>query len=141
MDLILGSDSLNLRDYLSLAATSRSLRACFYTPTPSQYSPLWRSLIALRPMLEQGRQNFKKLKEPQIAKSIEKIWSNGLKIDKDTMEVIREEFEEAQDTTGKKRKRQEERDLAIRSKEWEHAIDLVHTTVSLPLSRPAHLGS
>jgi len=92
-------------------------------------------------MLEQGRQNFKKLKEPQIAKSIEKIWSNGLKIDKDTMEVIREEFEEAQDTTGKKRKRQEERDLAIRSKEWEHAIDLVHTTVSLPLSRPAHLGS
>ena len=81
-------------------------------------------------MIEQGRQNFKKLKESGIAKSIHEIWSNGLRIDKDAMEVIREEFEEAQDTTGKKRKRQEERDLAIRSKEWEHAIDLVHTTVS-----------
>jgi len=82
-------------------------------------------------MLEQGRQNVKKLKQPEIAKTIEEIWSNGLKVDKARMKVMREERDdEREGATGKKRKRKEESDLAIRSKEWETAIDLVHTTVS-----------
>ncbi|GAA5953638.1 hypothetical protein JCM3765_006923 [Sporobolomyces pararoseus] len=133
LDRILGNAVLNLRDHLALAATCRSLRACYYTPTTTLYSSLWGALVALRPPIEQGRLITRKLASKEIEETIHKIWSNSLKVDPESMQVIlRDENSNVEEEGGggvaaAPAKKQKKKEGAIRSKEWENAIDLVHT--------------
>ncbi|GAA5997119.1 hypothetical protein JCM5350_000653 [Sporobolomyces pararoseus] len=133
LDLILGDVALSLRDHLALAATCRSLRACYYTSTTTTlYSSLWRALVALRPPIEQGRLVTRKLASKEIEETIHKIWSNGLKVDADSMQVIPHDADSDEEDAGEgavnlSKKKNKKVEGAIRSKEWENAIDLVHT--------------
>ncbi|GAA5830883.1 hypothetical protein JCM3766R1_003460 [Sporobolomyces carnicolor] len=142
LDLILSSDSLTLRDHLALAATCRPLRACYFSsPSPSAplaplYSSLWRALVALRPPVEHGRSNVRKLTAPEIENLIYQIWSIGTQqVDTDAIQFIRSSEESDDDDEGgggaAARPRANKTSLVgvepIRSKEWDNAIDLVHT--------------
>jgi len=146
LDLVFSDTALNLRDHLALAATCRSILACYYSPPFSAhshsggYSSLWRALVALRPPVEQGQLKTRKLADSKIEETINKIWTNGAKVDTDTFKVIREDLlESSDDEDGQggggavthQKKKKEKTNLAIRSKEWDNAIDLVHTIVSL----------
>ncbi|GAA5927987.1 hypothetical protein JCM10213_000943 [Rhodosporidiobolus nylandii] len=59
IDQILADPVLDLRDHLSLAGTSRTLRSAYYTPPPPSFfetatpfsSPLWSALMSSRPFL------------------------------------------------------------------------------------------
>jgi len=82
----------------------------------------------------------RKLADSKIEETINKIWTNGAKVDTDTFKVIREDLlESSDDEDGQggggavthQKKKKEKTNLAIRSKEWDNAIDLVHTIVSL----------
>jgi len=82
---------------------------------------------------------MRKLADSKIEETINKIWTNGSRIDTDTFKVIREDIiESSDDEDGQggggsvnQKKKKEKTNLAIRSKEWDNAIDLVHTIVSL----------
>ncbi|GAA5917453.1 uncharacterized protein JCM6883_004816, partial [Sporobolomyces salmoneus] len=128
LDQILSDVSLNLRDHLSLAASCRSLRACYYSPS---YSSLWRALVALRPPVEQGRLNVKKSTSSsrENERLVRRIWSNGLKVDTEQMQVIQVK-EGGGGGAVARPPTDESAAIAIRSKEWDNAIDLVHTIVS-----------
>ncbi|GAA6014524.1 hypothetical protein JCM11491_004524 [Sporobolomyces phaffii] len=153
LDLVLSDPALNLRDHLALAATCRCLRACYVTvsSTAPTYSSLWRALVALRPPIEKGALAVKKLRDPDLEQLVYKIWSNALNLDIDSIAFIRQTHDDDDDDddddesdvgdgyggavvranrNGKKKRARNDRDsddLAIRSKEWDNAIDLVHT--------------
>ncbi|GAA5905588.1 uncharacterized protein JCM6883_005379 [Sporobolomyces salmoneus] len=152
LDLILGEESLNLRDHLALAATCRSLRACYYTPSSSsnsdpnassnsRHSLLWSSLLKLRPMPRQARRylDYDPSMEEEVF-AVEHIWTNA-EIDPSDenqvkeMQVVRVlpkdwELTKAGKARKNKRKRGEEDDkegdLGIKSKEWNEALENVN---------------
>ncbi|GAA5980326.1 hypothetical protein JCM5350_000945 [Sporobolomyces pararoseus] len=133
LDRILGNVALNLRDHLALAATCRSIRACYHTSTTTtRYSSLWRALVAVRPPIEQGRLVTRKLASKEIEEKIHKIWSNRLQVDADSMQVIPHDADSDEEDAGEgavnlNKNKNKKVEGAIRSKEWENAIDLVHT--------------
>ncbi|GAA5946841.1 hypothetical protein JCM3765_002039 [Sporobolomyces pararoseus] len=148
LDLVLGQESLNLRDHLALAATSRSLRACYYTPceedsdasSNSRHSVLWSGLLNLRPMPEQAIRYFEEATDEETF-AVEHIWTNApfdpnnIEELGDQMQIVRVLPDDWNLTKkGKprkyKRRRQEgddpEGDLGIKSKEWLLALEKVN---------------
>ncbi|GAA5917014.1 hypothetical protein JCM6882_001304 [Rhodosporidiobolus microsporus] len=133
LDQILSDPSLNLRDHLSLAATCRTLRACYYTRLPSDHSqpdsPLWNGLMALRCTPQNGqRKAANGACTAQEAATVDKIWT-GRKVDPLEMEVVGRMPDSVQLPGSKKRQLgpfNGWEGKAVRSYGWERAILVVH---------------
>ncbi|GAA5993025.1 hypothetical protein JCM5350_004904 [Sporobolomyces pararoseus] len=142
LDIILGDQGINLRDHLALAATCRSLRSCYYTPceedfeisSDSRRSTLWSGLIKLRPSPHHEIVYFP---PPTVEEqfSVEHVWTNSKVEDVDEMQVLNPDGEGPVYTGKRKRatvdddddEYDEDEDVVIRSKEWNEAIEYVHT--------------
>ena len=148
LDQILSDSDLNLRDHLALAATNRSLRSCYSSPS------IWSALIALRPIPStlddvdedsygdifehfQSRKDAE-YRQPENVRNrriLSTIWSGK---DADTSKKGSNVLTDApnrgeQVEIGKKRDLEEmEKDsvVVVRPAEWEEAIKLVHEKVS-----------
>ncbi|GAA5863746.1 hypothetical protein JCM8547_006052 [Rhodosporidiobolus lusitaniae] len=131
-----------LRDHLSLASVSRTLRACYYTPlVPPSYaqpsSTLWSGLTNLRPHTVAGQPatTTEKGKEKVAeVRAVNRIWTNGVRVDPLEMEVIGREEQEAVENGGKGKKRAYKEEetgwegRVIVSYEMERAALLISTT-------------
>ncbi|GAA5821800.1 hypothetical protein JCM10212_005334, partial [Sporobolomyces blumeae] len=118
LDSILSSPILTLRDHVSLASTARSLRSCYLND-----SNLWRGLIATRPPVEDGVQVAKRLGNVEIAEKVYAMWTNRVTGDFDVIEGDGS----ASPSMGEKGKADGAEGGAIRSREWDEAINLVHS--------------
>ncbi|GAA5943622.1 hypothetical protein JCM10213_008926 [Rhodosporidiobolus nylandii] len=131
LDLILSEPSLNLRDHLSLACVCRSLRACYYTPLPASNqqpeSVLWEGLIALRPCPIEGKPGAMMPCTDAQARAVRKIWSKGVLVDAQEMEVVGKEADFVGASSGKRGRGMATgwEGRAIVSYQWERATLLV----------------
>ncbi|GAA5909554.1 hypothetical protein JCM8208_007181 [Rhodotorula glutinis] len=134
LDRILSHPILNLRDHLALAATCRTLRACYWTPpgtsTPDHppASSLWAALIALRRGPVGGKDAPAKICSSGERRAVMRIFSRGVRVDVGTFEVVGAVDRAVDGTNGRRRTAPSAWEgEAIRSAEWEQAIHLVHT--------------
>ncbi|GAA5831573.1 hypothetical protein JCM3766R1_004937 [Sporobolomyces carnicolor] len=147
LDLVLGDESLNLRDHLAVAATCRSFRACYMTfsdvdpnaSSNSRHSILWSGLVKVRPMPRQAIRRFEPVTTEQDF-AVRHIWTNGPVDPHDEDEVkalhlvrvLPANWNLTKAGKPRKRKRRmtdgddKEGDLGIKSKEWNEAIETVN---------------
>ena len=145
LDKIFASPELNLRDHLSLAASCKSFRACYYTlkksNTPKKMNNLlWEALIVLRPPASTSTSRVTAPPSAPTAdhhRLIKHIFTNEDKVGLDEMRVLwpkarggAVEPKRTGRTQAEKREAAKEQvpGGAMRSVEWEEAIDLVHNT-------------
>ncbi|GJN94767.1 hypothetical protein Rhopal_007859-T1 [Rhodotorula paludigena] len=147
LDRILSDPILTLRDHLALAATCRTLRACYMLSASATAessaddlpsSPLWKGLLALRPNSKGGQDGETAPASEAEKRAVRKLWSNAvLNGDPDEIEFVGGfggAGVEGVDPTGvgglgsKKRKRDDGWEgKVIRSYEWERAILLTQS--------------
>ncbi|BGP52217.1 hypothetical protein JCM10450v2_008188 [Rhodotorula kratochvilovae] len=140
LDRIFSDPTLSLRDHLALAATCRTLRACYWTAPPPRSSPdeppasaLWAGLIALRPVPLNGADVPAQPCGERERRAVLRIFSGGARVDAETFEVIGKADERGVGGSGSDEKKRAApgggwEGMAIRSYEWERAILLVQTS-------------
>jgi hypothetical protein len=115
IDQILASDALNIRDHLSLAASSRILRSVYYTSprasgsngsSRAQTSGVWTPIVRCRPLPVEG-----KASSAIYTPLLEHLWTRVLRIEPEQMTVLDEEGG------------------AVRSDSWNKAVEAVHSQV------------